>query len=68
MSFTLVVLDLQNIEDSIWDEDLVILLLCSLAPPYKYFRETLLYDRYILRSEDVRKNLIQKDLINSQVA
>lgn len=62
-----IVQDLQNIEDSIDDEDLVILLLCPLHPSYKHFAETLIYGRVNLCSEDVRKaSLTQKDLVDSQ--
>jgi hypothetical protein len=51
-------MDLQNIDVKVDDEDLAILL----------FRETLLYGRDTLSSEDVRKTLTQKDLIDSQFA
>ena len=63
-----IVLDLQNIEISLDDEFLAILLLCSLLPSYKHFRETLLYGRDTFRSEDVRKGFTQKDFIHSQFA
>ena len=66
--FYSIVLDLQNIDVSLDDEDLAILLLCSLPPSYKHFRETLLYGRDTLCSEDVRKALTQRDLIDSQFA
>ena len=64
--FYFIVSDLQNIEDSIEDEDLTIMLLSSLPPSYKHFRETLIYGWDTLFSEDVRKTLTQKDLIDSQ--
>ena len=64
--FYSIVLDLQNIDVSLNDEDLVILLLCSLPPSFKHFREILLYGRDTLYSEDVRKALRQKDLMDSQ--
>ena len=47
-------------------EDLTILLIVSIPPSYKHFRETLLYGRDTLSSDDVRKALTQKDLIDSQ--
>ena len=63
-----IVLDLQNFEVSIDNEDLAFLLLCSLLPLYKHFRDTLLYGRETLCSKDIRKALTQKDLIDSQFA
>ena len=64
--FYSIVLDLQNIDVSLDDEDLAILLLCSLTPSFKHFRETLLYGRDTLCSEDIRKALTQKDFMDSQ--
>ena len=43
--FYSIVLDLQNIDVSLDDEDLAILLLCSLTPSFKHFRETFVYGR-----------------------
>ncbi|MBA0771959.1 hypothetical protein Gotri_007415 [Gossypium trilobum] len=37
--------DLKNVEVHIDDEDQTMLLLCSLLPSYKSFRETLIYDK-----------------------
>jgi LTR polyprotein gag-polypeptide-like protein len=66
--FYSIIMDLQNIDEKVDDEDLTILLLVSLLPLFKHFRETLLYRRDTLSSEDVRKTLTQKDLIDSQFA
>ena len=49
--FYSIILDLQNIDVSLDDEDLVILLSCSLPPSFKHFRESLLYGRDTLCSE-----------------
>ncbi|MFQ6666253.1 hypothetical protein Gotur_032680 [Gossypium turneri] len=46
--------DLKNVEFHIEDEDQAMLLLCSLPPSYKSFRETLIYDRDKLLFEDVK--------------
>ena len=43
--FFSIVLDLKNIDVSFDDEDLTILLLCSLTPSFKHFRETFVYGR-----------------------
>ncbi|KAG8475541.1 hypothetical protein CXB51_032350 [Gossypium anomalum] len=46
--------DLNNVEVHIDDEDQAMLLLCSLPPLYKSFRETLIYGRDKLSFEDVK--------------
>ena len=56
-------MDLQNIVIFLDDEELAIILL---PPSYKYFRETLLYGRDTLCSENVKKAFTQKDLIDSR--
>ena len=66
--FYSIVMDLRNIDVEIDDEDLAIFLLCSLPPSYKNFRETLLYGRENLSSEDVKNALTQRDLIDTQLA
>ena len=61
-------MDFQNIDVKLDDEDLAIYLLCSLPPSYKYFRETLLYGRENLSSDDVKNALTQRDLIDTQLS
>ena len=63
--FCSIVMDLQNIDVKLDDEDLAIYLLCSLPPSYKNFRETLLYGRDNLSSDDVKNVLTQRDLIDT---
>ncbi|KAG8493142.1 hypothetical protein CXB51_010505 [Gossypium anomalum] len=46
--------DLKNVEVHIGDEDQAMLLLCSLPPSYKSFREILIYGRDKLLFEDVK--------------
>ena len=60
--FYSIVMDLQNIDVKLDGEDLTIYLLCSLPPSYKHFRETLLYGRDNLSSDDVKKCLDPKRL------
>ena len=45
-------MDLHNIDVVADDENLVIFLLCSLSSSYKNFRETFLYERENLSSDD----------------
>ena len=66
--FCSIVMDLQNIDVKLDDEDLAIYLLCSLPPSYKNFRETLLYGRDNLSSDDVKNALTQRDLIDTQLS
>ncbi|MBA0619212.1 hypothetical protein Godav_028428 [Gossypium davidsonii] len=42
------------------------LLLCFLPPPYKCFRETLIYGRDKLSFEDVKGNLLSREKINNK--
>ncbi|KAK5845405.1 hypothetical protein PVK06_001588 [Gossypium arboreum] len=56
---------LKNVEVQINDEDQAMLLLCSLPPSYKSFRETLIYGRDKLSFEDVNGHLLSKDKLNN---
>ena len=63
--FYSIVMDLQNIQVKLYDEELTIYLLCSLPPTYKNFKETLLYGRENLNSDDVKNALTQRDFIET---
>ncbi|MBA0678695.1 hypothetical protein Goari_020020, partial [Gossypium aridum] len=56
---------LNTLEVQIDDEDQAMLLLCSLLPSYKSFRETLIYGRDNLSFEDVKSNLLSKDKLDN---
>ncbi|MFQ6669434.1 hypothetical protein Gotur_034680 [Gossypium turneri] len=58
--------DLKNVEVHIDDEDQAMLLLCSLPPSYKSFRETLIYDRDKLSFEDVKGHLLSRDKLDNE--
>ncbi|KAG8489413.1 hypothetical protein CXB51_017856 [Gossypium anomalum] len=59
--------DLNNVEDHIDDEDQAMLLLCSLPPSYKSFRETLIYGRDKLSFEDVKGHLLSRDKLDNEL-
>ncbi|KAG8483965.1 hypothetical protein CXB51_023199 [Gossypium anomalum] len=59
--------DLNNIEVHIDDEDQAMLLLCSLPPSYKSFRETLIYGRDKLSFEDVKGHLLSRDKLDNEL-
>ena len=42
--------------------------MCTLAPSYKNFRETLFYGIDNLSSDDVKNALTKRDLINTQLS
>ena len=65
--FSTIVMDLHNIDVVVDDEDLAIFLLCSLPSSYKNFRETVLYGRDVLSSDDVKNALVQRNLIEKQL-
>ncbi|MFQ6669214.1 hypothetical protein Gotur_034555 [Gossypium turneri] len=58
--------DLKNVEVHIDDEDQTMLLLCSLPPSYKYFRETLIYGRDKLSFKDVKGHLLSRDKLDNE--
>ncbi|KAG8487958.1 hypothetical protein CXB51_018091 [Gossypium anomalum] len=59
--------DLKNVEVHIDDEDQAMLLLCSLPPSYKSFRETLIYGRDKLSFEDVKGYLLSRDKLDNEL-
>ncbi|KAG8480529.1 hypothetical protein CXB51_024593 [Gossypium anomalum] len=58
--------DLKNVEVHIDDEDQVMLLLCSLPPSYKFFRETLIYGRDKLLFKDVKGHLLSRENLDNE--
>ncbi|MBA0877203.1 hypothetical protein Goshw_025025 [Gossypium schwendimanii] len=58
--------DLNNVEVHINDEDQAMLLLCSLPPSYKSFRETLIYDKDNLSFKDVKGHLLRKAKLDNE--
>ncbi|MBA0785630.1 hypothetical protein Gotri_026116 [Gossypium trilobum] len=57
---------LKNVEVKIDDEDQAMLLLCSLPPSYKSFRETLIYGRDKLSFDDVKGHLLSKNKLDNE--
>ncbi|MFQ6668891.1 hypothetical protein Gotur_034366 [Gossypium turneri] len=58
--------DLKNVEVYIDDKDQAMLLLCSLPPSYKSFKETLIYSRDKLLFKDVKGHLLSKDKLDNE--
>ncbi|MFQ6660968.1 hypothetical protein Gotur_029288 [Gossypium turneri] len=58
--------DLKNVEVHIDDEDQTMLLLCSLPPSYKSFRETLIYGRDKLSFKNVKGHLLSRDKLDNE--
>ncbi|MBA0858751.1 hypothetical protein Goshw_000039 [Gossypium schwendimanii] len=56
---------LKNVEVHIDDEDQAMLLLCSLPPSYKSFKETLIYGRDKLSFKDVKGHLLSRDKLEN---
>ncbi|KAG8478932.1 hypothetical protein CXB51_028947 [Gossypium anomalum] len=65
--FTTLLNDIKNVEVHIDDEDQAMLLLCSLPPSYKSFRETLIYGRDKLSFEDVKGHLLSRDKLDNEL-
>ncbi|MBA0771987.1 hypothetical protein Gotri_007434, partial [Gossypium trilobum] len=58
--------DLKNVDVQIDNENQAMLLLCSLPPSYKYFKETLIYGRDKLSFEDVKGHLLSRDTLDNE--
>ncbi|KAL5783244.1 hypothetical protein ACOSP7_008273 [Xanthoceras sorbifolium] len=65
--FSTILMDLGNMEISYDDEDQALMLLRSLPPSYKHFRDTLIYSRQTLKLEDVKAALFSKELIDKEL-
>ncbi|KAG8472618.1 hypothetical protein CXB51_034307 [Gossypium anomalum] len=59
--------DLKNVKVYIDDEDQAVLLLYSLPPSYKSFRETLIYGRDKLSFEDMKGHLLSRDKLDNEL-
>jgi len=60
--FNSIVVDLESLDVKIEDEDKAILLVMSLPPSYKHFKEIMLYiNSDIMSFEDVKSNLLSKE-------
>ncbi|KAH1082386.1 hypothetical protein J1N35_022147 [Gossypium stocksii] len=59
--------ELKSVEVHIDDEDQAMLLLCSLPPSYKSFKETLIYGRDKLSFEDVKGHLLCRDKLDNEL-
>jgi len=66
-SFKEIVADLQSMEVKYDDEDLALLLLCSLPGSYPNFRDTILYSRDELTLHEVCEALSQKEKMKQMV-
>ncbi|MFQ6626445.1 hypothetical protein Gotur_004574 [Gossypium turneri] len=58
--------DLKNIEIHIDDEDQAMLLLCSIPPSHKSFRDTLIYGRDKLSFKDVKGHFLSRDKLDNE--
>jgi len=63
-----IVADLQSMEVTYDDEDLGLILLCSLSGSYANFRDTILYSRDTLTMNDVYEALQAKEKMKQMVS
>jgi hypothetical protein len=60
--FNSIIVDLESLDVKIDDEDKTILLVVSLPPSFKHFKEIMLYGNHTsLSFEDVKSNLLSKE-------
>ena len=67
VDFSSIIMNFENMDEKIKNEDQALLLLCSLLPSYKYFRETLIYDGDDISMNNVKSSLFFKDLMDKKV-
>lgn len=66
--FNSIIIDLENLDIKIKDEDKTVLLIVSLPPSYKHFKEIMLYDNHdTLSFEDVKASLLSKEKFDLEV-
>ena len=59
--FTSLIMDLKNMDETFSSEQQAMMLLCSLPPSYKHFRETLIYGRERLDIDEVKSALMSRE-------
>ena len=64
---TSIIIDLDNVDVKIEDEDQALLLLYSLPPSFKNFRETFIYGKNLISLKDVKKSLLSKELMDREL-
>lgn len=66
--FNSIIIDLENLDVKIEDEDKAVLLIVSLPPSYKHFKEIMLYgNTETLSFEDVKSHLLSKEKFDLEV-
>ncbi|PHT53674.1 hypothetical protein CQW23_08136 [Capsicum baccatum] len=66
--FNSIIIDLENLDVEIDDEDKAVLLIVSLPPSYRHFKEIMLYGNNVTLSfDDVKSNLLSKEKFDTQI-
>ena len=65
--FSYIIKDLDKRDDKIEDENQILLLLCFLPSSYKSFTEAIYGDKSIIKVNEVKEHLLNKDKINTQL-
>jgi len=66
--FNSIIVDLESLDVKVKDEDKAILLVVSLPPSYKYFKEIMLYSNSdTISFEDVKPNLLSKEKFDHDI-
>ena len=59
--FTSLVIELENMDETFSSEQQAMMLVCSLPPSNRHFRETLIYGRESLKIDEVKSALLSHD-------
>ncbi|KAG6388780.1 hypothetical protein SASPL_150216 [Salvia splendens] len=65
--FDSVIIDLENVDVKVSEEDQAILLLCSLPPSLKHFRDTMIYGKDTISYSSVKSALKSKEQIDRDI-
>ena len=66
-TFLSIVMDLESMDVKIDDEDKAIVLLCSLPPSYKTFRDTVSYGKNTISLDEVKAALFSKEVMDKEL-
>ena len=65
--FDSLIMDLKNVEVKVEDEDQTILLLCFLPQSFKYFHDTMIYEKESVSYDSIKSALKSKEQVDMEI-